>query len=94
MKEKARSLKKDLFVVDTGDTHDGEYNPHLFIYYKVDVIMKLTISVPFILLGNGLSDVTSPHGRISQPILSHIPYDLLTVGNVLILFGLFFMAIN
>ncbi|KAI9269059.1 5'-nucleotidase [Phascolomyces articulosus] len=23
MKEKARSLKKDLFVVDTGDTHDG-----------------------------------------------------------------------
>ncbi|KAI7856228.1 Metallo-dependent phosphatase-like protein, partial [Circinella umbellata] len=53
MKEKARSLKKDLFVVDTGDTHDG----------------------------NGLSDVTTPHGRISQPILTHIPYDLLTVGN-------------
>ena len=94
MKEKARTLQKDLFVVDTGDTHDGEYNPNLFIYYKVDVIVKLTVFVVFILLGNGLSDVTSPHGRISQPILSHIPYDLLTVGNVLILLGLYFIAIN
>ncbi|KAI9495704.1 Metallo-dependent phosphatase-like protein [Zychaea mexicana] len=53
MKEKARSLKKDLFVVDTGDTHDG----------------------------NGLSDVTSPHGKITQPMLAHVPYDLLTIGN-------------
>ncbi|CEP08451.1 hypothetical protein [Parasitella parasitica] len=53
MKEKARHLKKDLFIVDTGDTHDG----------------------------NGLSDITDPRGLISQPLLTNIPYDLLTIGN-------------
>lgn len=25
MKQKARHLRKDLFIVDTGDTHDGNY---------------------------------------------------------------------
>ncbi|KAI8645414.1 Metallo-dependent phosphatase-like protein [Parasitella parasitica] len=53
MREKARHLKKDLFIVDTGDTHDG----------------------------NGLSDITDPRGLISQPLLTNIPYDLLTIGN-------------
>ncbi|KAI8146460.1 Metallo-dependent phosphatase-like protein [Fennellomyces sp. T-0311] len=53
MKEKAKALKKDLFIVDTGDTHDG----------------------------NGLSDSTSPDGQITQPMLAHIPYDLLAIGN-------------
>ncbi|CAO3675668.1 unnamed protein product [Rhizopus microsporus] len=53
MKEKARKLKKDLFIVDTGDTHDGD----------------------------GLSDVTDPRGEVSQPLLTNIPYDLLTIGN-------------
>ncbi|KAI8979381.1 Metallo-dependent phosphatase-like protein [Mycotypha africana] len=53
MKEKAKKMKKDLFIVDTGDTHDG----------------------------NGLSDITSPRGLLSQPLLTQIPYDLLTIGN-------------
>lgn len=26
MKQKARELRKDLFIVDTGDTHDGNIN--------------------------------------------------------------------
>ncbi|ORZ01086.1 Metallo-dependent phosphatase-like protein [Syncephalastrum racemosum] len=53
MKQKARKLKKDLFIVDTGDTHDG----------------------------NGLSDTTDPKGLVSQPMLTHIPYDILSIGN-------------
>ncbi|OAD02635.1 hypothetical protein MUCCIDRAFT_128322, partial [Mucor lusitanicus CBS 277.49] len=53
MKQKSRQLKKDLFIVDTGDTHDG----------------------------NGLSDITDPRGLLSQPLLTNIPYDLLTIGN-------------
>ncbi|KAI8386932.1 Metallo-dependent phosphatase-like protein [Blakeslea trispora] len=53
MKQKAKKLRKDLFIVDTGDTHDG----------------------------SGLSDVTSPKGLVSQPLLANIPYDLLTIGN-------------
>ncbi|KAL1931515.1 hypothetical protein VTP01DRAFT_9658 [Rhizomucor pusillus] len=53
MKEKSRRLKKDLFIVDTGDTHDG----------------------------NGLSDTTNPHGAVTQPMLLHIPYDILAIGN-------------
>ncbi|KAG1453948.1 hypothetical protein G6F56_007440 [Rhizopus delemar] len=51
--EKAKKLKKDLFIVDTGDTHDGD----------------------------GLSDVTDPRGDVSQPLITNIPYDLLTIGN-------------
>lgn len=46
-------MEKDLFVVDTGDTHDG----------------------------NGLSDTTDPHGKVSQPMLTYIPYDILTIGT-------------
>ncbi|KAF7729993.1 hypothetical protein EC973_003406 [Apophysomyces ossiformis] len=53
MKQKARQLRKDLLVVDTGDTHDG----------------------------NGLSDTTKPPGKITQPILKNIPYDILCIGN-------------
>lgn len=53
MKQKSRQLNKDLFIVDTGDTHDG----------------------------NGLSDITDPRGLLSQPLLTNIPYDLLTIGN-------------
>ncbi|KAI8884051.1 hypothetical protein K501DRAFT_248623 [Backusella circina FSU 941] len=53
MKQKAKKMKKDLFIIDTGDTHDG----------------------------NGLSDITDPHGKLSQPLLTKIPYDLLTIGN-------------
>ncbi|KAG1444367.1 hypothetical protein G6F56_010330 [Rhizopus delemar] len=53
MKEKAKRLKKDLFIVDTGDTHDGD----------------------------GLSDVTDPRGEVTQPLITNIPYDLLTIGN-------------
>ncbi|KAI9267432.1 Metallo-dependent phosphatase-like protein [Sporodiniella umbellata] len=53
MKKKAKETKKDLFVVDTGDTHDG----------------------------NGLSDATELKGEISQPLITNIPYDLLTIGN-------------
>lgn len=37
MKEKAKKLGKDLFIVDTGDTHDGihglMHTTSLFIYY-------------------------------------------------------------
>ncbi|KAI8142505.1 Metallo-dependent phosphatase-like protein [Fennellomyces sp. T-0311] len=51
MKENAKRLKKDLFIVDTGDTHDG----------------------------NGLSDVTSPTGQVTQPMLQKIPYDILAI---------------
>ena len=54
MKEKAKKMKKDLFIVDTGDTHDG----------------------------NGLSDVTSPTGQVTQPMLQKIPYDILAIGNL------------
>ncbi|KAI7850210.1 Metallo-dependent phosphatase-like protein [Circinella umbellata] len=53
MKEKAKKKRKDLFIVDTGDTHDG----------------------------NGFSDVTNPSGKISQPMLQKIPYDILAIGN-------------
>ncbi|KAG0182861.1 hypothetical protein DFQ28_000030 [Apophysomyces sp. BC1034] len=53
MKQKARQLRKDLLVVDTGDTHDG----------------------------NGLSDTTQPPGKVTQPMLKNIPYDLLSIGN-------------
>ncbi|CDS10063.1 hypothetical protein LRAMOSA02740 [Lichtheimia ramosa] len=53
MKELAKKKKKDLFVVDCGDTHDGA----------------------------GLSDVTFPHGLLSQPMLMNIPYDVLAIGN-------------
>ena len=53
MKEKARKNKKDLFIVDTGDTHDG----------------------------NGFSDASIPPGKISQPMLQKIPYDILAIGK-------------
>lgn len=53
MKQKAKKLKKDLFIVDTGDTHDGD----------------------------GLSDVTDPRGEVTQPLITNIPYDILTIGN-------------
>lgn len=33
-------------------------------------------------LGNGLSDVTSPRGKLTQPLLKKIPYDLLTIGKM------------
>ncbi|KAI9316020.1 Metallo-dependent phosphatase-like protein [Dichotomocladium elegans] len=53
MKEIAKKKRKDLFIVDSGDTHDG----------------------------SGLSDVTTPSGKVTQPLLTHIPYDVLAIGN-------------
>lgn len=71
MKEKSRRLKKDLFIVDTGDTHDGNN-----IFYMCKRIATL---IGF--LGNGLSDTTNPHGAVTQPMLLHIPYDILAIGK-------------
>ena len=55
-----------------------------FFTLAIKWLLRWNWSFLFGFLGNGLSDVTTPHGRISQPILTHIPYDLLTVGNVLV----------
>lgn len=69
MKKKAKKLKKDLFIVDTGDTHDGKYMISLSHFTKFNFSA-----------GDGLSDVTDPRGDVSQPLITNIPYDLLTIG--------------
>ena len=31
--------------------------------------------------GSGLSDATTPNGRLSNPIFENVDYDLLTIGT-------------
>lgn len=75
MKQKARELRKDLFIVDTGDTHDGNINNCCVNFFFLERSFFLIIQI-----GNGLSDVTSPRGKLSQPLLTNVPYDILTIG--------------
>lgn len=76
MKHKARQLQRDLFIVDTGDTHDG---------IKINLLQKRCLWWSLCIKknpppGNGLSDITSPVGKLTQPLLKKIPYDILTIG--------------
>jgi hypothetical protein len=48
------------------------------------VFIDLCIQLLFlfiICLGDGLSDVTDPRGKVTQKLLKKIPYDLLTIGK-------------
>jgi 2',3'-cyclic-nucleotide 2'-phosphodiesterase (5'-nucleotidase family) len=74
MKQKANKMKKDLFIIDTGDTHDGTF------FNSIDFIRGFTYLFIYF-IGNGLSDITEPNGKITQPLLTKIPYDLLTIGK-------------
>ncbi|XRM44285.1 hypothetical protein ABZX51_007432 [Aspergillus tubingensis] len=41
----------------------------------------LVVDTGDIVTGNGLSDVSTPEGQISNPIFRYLDYDLLTIGN-------------
>lgn len=79
MKHKAGNLGVDLLLVDTGINMTSHY----LMRFSSCRIFADCIRAGDLHDGAGLSDATTPNGRLSNPIFENIDYDLLTIGAVL-----------
>ena len=77
MKHKAGRLGVDLLLVDTGINVTPRYQMRLSSCCGISAD---GIRAGDLHDGAGLSDATTPNGRLSNPIFENIDYDLLTIG--------------